>query len=126
MTKNEAKAYIENMQISEGCDLVKTLDFQATVIEALEKVQEYEAVGTVEEFRELKSKQTKHINIYECTSSFTVIGETVLHKVQIEKGQLYLLMFSNPTHVVLTDDNEMELRITHELFYQHFREVLNV
>ena len=37
MTENEALKLMESLQISKDCELVKTLDFKATVIKALEK-----------------------------------------------------------------------------------------
>lgn len=126
MTVNEAKSYMENLQISADCDLMKTLDFKATVIKALERVQEYEAIGSAEEFRALKAKEASTMKAYECISSFTVTGCDVLTKVQIQKGQRYHLMFSNPTHVCLTADNKTELRIVHEIFNRHFQEVSDV
>lgn len=54
MTENEAKKLVENMQISKDCEMVKTLELQAVIIKALEDVQAYRAIGTVEECRQYK------------------------------------------------------------------------
>lgn len=63
MTENEALKLMESLVIDPKCELVKTLDFKATVIKALEeiqqhreKVQAFEAIGTIEEFKALKEK----------------------------------------------------------------------
>ena len=49
MTENEALKLMESFQISKDCELIKTLDFKATVIKSLEDLQQYRAIGTVEE-----------------------------------------------------------------------------
>lgn len=54
MTENEALELMKSLQISKDCELVKTLDFKATVIKALENLHQYRAIGTMEEVRMLK------------------------------------------------------------------------
>lgn len=54
MTENEALELMKSLQISKDCELVKTLDFKATVIKALEEIQQYRAIGTVEELKTMK------------------------------------------------------------------------
>ena len=56
MTENEALELMKSLQISKDCELVKTFDFKATVIKALENLQQYRAIGTIEEFNVLKEK----------------------------------------------------------------------
>ena len=56
MTENEALKLMESLVIDPKCELVKTLDFKATVIRALEDLQQYRAIGTIEEFKALKEK----------------------------------------------------------------------
>ena len=56
MTENEALKLIKSLVIDPKCELVKTFDFKATVIKALEELQQYRAIGTIEEFKDLKEK----------------------------------------------------------------------
>lgn len=52
MTESEALKLMESLQISHDCEMVKTLDFKATVIKALEDLRQYRAIGTVEEIQQ--------------------------------------------------------------------------
>lgn len=58
MSENEALKLVESMQISKDCELIKTLDLKGTLIKSLEDLQQYRAIGTVEEFKVLKEKST--------------------------------------------------------------------
>lgn len=58
MTESESKALIEWFKTRKGKTLKlndKGVDF---VVEALEEIQQYRAIGTVSDFRELKEKAT--------------------------------------------------------------------
>lgn len=52
MTEIEALELVEGMQIAKECEMVKTLDLRATLIKALEDVQAYRAIGTVEDVKD--------------------------------------------------------------------------
>ena len=55
MTDSEALKLMESLQISHDCEMVKTLDFKGTVIKALEDLQQYRELGTVEQIRFMQS-----------------------------------------------------------------------
>ena len=61
-------------------------------------------------------------DIYVVQEDFEVIGESVIHKVQIKKDSWYWIRYRNPTHVCLTQGTDRDLLITHELFERYFRQ----
>lgn len=56
MTENEALKMIKSMTIHPNCEMLKAFDFQSIVIKALEDLEQYRAIGTIEEFKALKEK----------------------------------------------------------------------
>lgn len=49
MTENEALILVERMVVSRKCEIIKTLELKAVILNALEEIQSYRAIGTVEE-----------------------------------------------------------------------------
>lgn len=82
MTENEAKEwlqYIANMKLA--YDRVKNSRKKACeiAIQALEKVQQFEEIGTVEEFKDLKEKNVAkkprfYAHNYYCTECGNLVG----------------------------------------------------
>ena len=101
MTENEALELTKSLQISKDCDLVKAFDFKATVIKALEDLQQYRTIGTVEEFKALKEKNVAkkpriiHSEVYNsiihyyCPNCGRRLGERGEHNVILFKKELY-------------------------------------
>lgn len=58
MTENEVLVMVKGMQIAKEGDMAKTFEVKRVLIKALEDVQLYRAVGTVEEFKALKEKSS--------------------------------------------------------------------
>lgn len=52
MTENEALKMVKGLQIAEEGDMVKTFELKRVLIKALEDIQLYRAIGTVEECRD--------------------------------------------------------------------------
>lgn len=71
MTENEAIREFQNIRPHSGMIPVRMAEAVDTAIQALEEVQQYRQIGTVEEFREAVEKQTaiepEKVNI-PCTS----------------------------------------------------------
>lgn len=64
MTENEALKLMESIQISHDCEMIKTLDFQGTVIRALETLQQYKAIGTVKGYERAIQSSIENYNLY--------------------------------------------------------------
>ena len=57
MTENEAKRQIKEHLVIAGCeDLFCDVEALETAIQALEEIQQYRAIGTIDEFKALKEK----------------------------------------------------------------------
>lgn len=54
MTENEALEMIKSMTIHPNCEMLKAFEFQSIVIKALEDLEQYRAIGTVEELKSMK------------------------------------------------------------------------
>lgn len=52
MKIDEAIELVENMVIAKDCEIVKTLDLQATICRGLEELKEYHTIGTIEECKD--------------------------------------------------------------------------
>ena len=70
---------MKSLQISKDCELVKTFDFKGTVIKALEDLQQYRVIGTIEELKILKEKSvTKkpkfYAHNYYCAECDNLVG----------------------------------------------------
>lgn len=79
MTENEAIEYIKNMAFMcekhEKCEYgnqctTKCLKATKMAIKSLEEIQQYRAIGTIEEFKALKEKNTPKKIKYECYCGF--------------------------------------------------------
>lgn len=68
MTENEALEMIKRMTIHPNCEMLKAFEFQSIVIKALEDLEQYRAIGTVEEFKALKENQHKCEDCAGCTN----------------------------------------------------------
>lgn len=58
--------------------------------------------------------------VYKCIQDFEVCGESIIHKVRINKGQWFWIHTENNTHVGLRDYSDKELWISKELFKKYF------
>lgn len=85
MTENEALELMKSLQISKDCELVKTIDFKATVIKALENLQQYRAIGTIEEFKALKEKNVAKKTLHNGANWYRCPNGCEIHKKQFEK-----------------------------------------
>jgi len=64
MTENEALKLVESMQIAKECEMVRTYDLKATLIKALEDIQAYRAIGTVEGYERAIKSSIENYNLY--------------------------------------------------------------
>ena len=91
MTENEALKLMESLQISKDCEMVKSLDFKATVIKALEDLQQYRAIGTVKGYERAIEISIENYNLYKEYKSklqeFESIGTIEEFKVLKEKNE---------------------------------------
>lgn len=79
MTENEALKMIKSMTIHPNCEMLKAFDFQSIVIKALEDLEQYRAIGTIEEFKDLKEKSVAkkprfYAHNYYCTECGNLVG----------------------------------------------------
>lgn len=93
MKENEALKLMESLQISHDCEMVKTLDFKATVIKALEDLQQYRAIGTVEELKKsVKEEDVLKFYYIESEDKY-VVGRRVDTKYYAEVGKTGLAFY---------------------------------
>lgn len=57
-----------------------------------------------------------------CVNDFYVIGKSVLHQILISKDSLWACKFENGDHVVLEDENGMQLTISRKLYDKNFKD----
>lgn len=59
MSIEDARELVESLVIAPECQIIKTIDLKGTLIMALDELEQYRAIGTVSEFRELKEMSIK-------------------------------------------------------------------
>ena len=59
--------------------------------------------------------------IYICKKEFEVCGESVIHKIKIEKDDWYWILSENEKRVTLICDDKNRLVLTRELFEKYFK-----
>ena len=83
MTENEVFYIIGNIPIlsdDENYDICQYQEAKAIALEALEKIQQYKALGTVEELRIAKEKQITHIS-FQREQSESRIKDTIDYSI---------------------------------------------
>ena len=74
MSIEDARELVESLVIAPECQIIKTIDLKGTLIMALDELEQYRAIGTVSEFRELKEKATeKNREVKTCPYSGKVV-----------------------------------------------------
>lgn len=58
MSIEDARELVESLVIAPECQIIKTIDLKGTLIMSLDELEQYRAIGTVSELRELKEKAT--------------------------------------------------------------------
>jgi hypothetical protein len=83
MSIEDARELVESLVIAPECQIIKTIDLKGTLIMALDELEQYRAIGTVSELRELKEKATakKPLNICADTGLFECLNCGRIQKI---------------------------------------------